>query len=100
MFVGQTVHYLYGGRCRAAMITDFWEDQSLARLTVFRDGGPIIVARAERGKHNEDVKFHALSECPDVPKDKPTKTAAEPAPQPVEPEPEPQPKAKGKAKAA
>lgn len=119
MFVGQVVHYFYGGRCHAAMIIDFWEDQSIARLTVFRDGGPWTVNRAEQAKrYSDDLHFHELTACPNVePAQSPAKVAAAaPAVEPTpdapdaptgdagasggEPAPAAEPEAKPKAKPA
>lgn len=68
MHIGQIVHYEYGGKCNAAIISAFWEDQSLAQLTVFRAAGGMEwpVSRAEQGKHGDDKRWHTLAECPDV----------------------------------
>lgn len=67
MQVGDMVHEMWRGRCHAAVVTNFWEDENTARLTVFEDGGPVIHARVLSGEANDDgtwpdQTFHGMDE--------------------------------------
>jgi len=58
------VHFFYRGRCNAAILTDFWEDEQTAFLSVFERGGMTTRSRSLKGKKGEDAKWHTLAECP------------------------------------
>lgn len=82
MMVGDMVHVMWRGRCHAAVVTDFWEDQEdqPARLTVFENGGPTVQPRVLRGEANADHSwpdqtYHGMDELHvDVTEDEPAGT--------------------------
>lgn len=100
-YIAQMVHFEYGGKCNAAILSAFWEDQDLAQLTVMRQAGgqPWVVSRAPRGNYGDDQHWHTLAECPDVAMEAPATAAdipvvaVDPDPLPV---PEVQPKRRGR----
>ncbi len=88
MHVGQMVHFFWRGRCNAAVITQFWDDDdSVASLTSFEPQGSGQYRRVKKGQRGEDITFHTLEECPDVDMGKAAATA-EPEPE-ATPEPTP-----------